>query len=104
MTIDEKKIDDELELWKRFFGNYENLAINVLVDVLAHYKEEDRQNLIDRANDVIKNVKQPITGEQMYDSIKGDLESFDSINEESKIAYRTLTWVKEIAENKKEDE
>ena len=104
MVINEAVIDNELELWKNFFGNYENLAINVLVDVLAHYKEEDRNNLIERANDIIKSVKEPISGEQMYDSIKGDLESFDAINEESKIAYRTLTWVKDVAKNHKEDE
>ena len=34
----------------------------------------------------------------MVESIKGDLESFERINDESSVAYRTLSWIKELAE------
>ena len=68
----------------------------------SHYNDdqfdEDREELINKVEETLASVLEPIDGELMYDSIKGDLESFERINDESSIAYRTLSWVKEIAE------
>ena len=46
MKVNEELINNEMELWKNFYNNYENLAVNILADVLAHYKPEDREELI----------------------------------------------------------
>lgn len=98
MIVNEELINNEMELWKGFYNNYETLAINVLADVLAHYKKEEREELIKKVEGTLESVSEPIDGALMYDSIKGDLESFERVNDESSIAYRTLSWVKEIAE------
>lgn len=102
MKVNKEILENEMELWKNLYNNYENLAVNVLADVLAHYKEEDRQALIDKVNGVLESVKEPIDGALMLDSIKGDIESFDRINDESSVAYRTLSWVQEIASEETE--
>ena len=104
MKVNEELISNEMELWKNFYNNYENLATNILADVLAHYKPEDRIELIKKVETTLESVAEPINGELMYDSIKGDLESFKRVNDESSIAYRTLSWVKEIAEETKTEE
>lgn len=98
MYVNEESIDKEMELWKGFYNNYEHLAINILADVLAHYKKEDRAALIEKVEETLESVVEPIDGVLMLDSIKGDIESFDRINDESSVAYRTLSWIKEIAE------
>ena len=96
MNIKLKELEKEEEQWKGYYHNYNNLAIQVLADVLAFYKEEDRKELIDKANEFLRNVNEPISGELMVDSIKGDLESFDRISEEAAVAVRTLEWVKTL--------
>lgn len=97
MKIDKEQIEKEMEQWKSFYNNYNDLSVQVLVDVLAYYKKEDREDLIKKANEVLENVKEPITGALMIDSIKGDLDSFERINNEALVAYRTLEWIKSIS-------
>ena len=75
MKVNEELINNEMELWKNFYNNYENLAVNILADVLAHYKPEDRVELIKKVETTLESVAEPINGELMYNSIKGDLES-----------------------------
>ena len=96
MNIKLEELEKEEEQWKGYYHNYNNLAIQVLADVLAFYKEEDRKELIDKANEFLLNVKEPISGDLMVDSIKGDIESFDRISEEAAVAVRTLEWVKTL--------
>ena len=98
-----EELEKEFEQWKGYYHNYNNLAVQVLADVLAFYKEEDRKELIDKANEFLKNVNEPISGELMLDAIKGDVESFDRISEEAAVAMRTLQWVKTL-EDKEEVE
>lgn len=98
MKVNKEQLEAEMKLWENLYNNYENLSVNILADVLAHYKKEDRKELIERVNNVLESVNEPIDGQTMFDSIKGDLESFERINDESSIAYRTLTWIKAIAE------
>lgn len=97
MKIDKTQIENEIEQWKGFYNNYNNLSVQILVDVLAFYKKEDRDDLIKKANDFLESVKEPISGAMMLDTIRGDLDSFDRINDESKIALRTLEWIKSIS-------
>ena len=100
MNIKLEELEKEEEQWKGYYHNYNNLAIQVLADVLAFYKEEDRKELIDKTNEFLQqNVKEPINGDLMVDTIKGDVESFDRISEEAAVAIRTLEWVKTL-ENK----
>ena len=47
MLVNEEKINHEMDLWKNLYNNYENLAVNILADVLAYYKKEDRESLIE---------------------------------------------------------
>ena len=91
-----EKLEKEIEQWKGYYKNYNNLAVQVLADVLAFYKEEDRKELVDKANEFLRNVNEPISGELMLDAIKGDVESFDRVSEEAAVAIRTLEWVKSI--------
>lgn len=106
MKIDKEQIEKEMEQWKGFYNNYNNLSVQILVDVLAFYKKEDRDDLIKKANEFLESVKEPISGAMMLDTIRGDLDSFDRINDESKIALRTLEWIKsiEIKDDKKNSE
>lgn len=97
MNINKKQIEKEMEQWKLFYNNYNDLSVQILVDVLAYYKKEDREDLIKKANEVLESVKEPISGELMLDTIKGDLDAFDRINNESMVAYRTLEWIKSIS-------
>lgn len=100
----EKLINNEMELWQHYHKNYNNLAENILANILAYYKKDDRDEVIKRIEETLDNVLQhPISGEMMYDTIKGDLESFDKINDESEIALRTLEWVKQISEEKEKE-
>ena len=96
MNIKLEELEKEEEQWKGYYHNYNNLAIQVLADVLAFYKEKDRKELIDKANEFLRNVNKPISGELMLDAIKGDVESFDRVSEEAAVAIRTLEWVKSI--------
>ena len=103
MNIKIEELEKEFEQWKGYYHNYNNLAVQVLADVLAFYKEEDRKELIDKANEFLTNVNEPISGELMLDAIKGDVESFERISEEAAVAMRTLQWVKTL-EDKEEVE
>lgn len=104
MKINKETIENEINMWRKFYCNYENLAINILADVLASYKKEDREKIISQVNETLESVKEPINGATMYESIKGDIESFDRVNEEAKVAVRTLTWIQGLEETEKETE
>lgn len=104
MNVKKEELEKEIEQWKSYYKNYNNLSVQVLADVLAFYKEEDRKELIDKANEFLRNVKEPISGELMVDAIKGDVDSFDRISEEAAIAIRTLEWVKSIEDTDIESE
>ena len=83
MNINKEELEKEITQWESYYHNYNNLSIQVLADVLAFHKEEDRKELFDKANEFLQNVKEPISGELMVDSIKGDIESFERVSEES---------------------
>lgn len=104
MIIDKQTFEKELEQWEKYFSNYDNLAVGVLADVLAHYKKEDREDLIKKVEDAISAVQEPIDGNIMYESLKADIDSFERINQEAKIAYRTLKWIEEIQEKSETNE
>lgn len=104
MNVKKEELEKEIEQWKGYYKNYNNLSVQVLADVLAFYKEEDRKELIDKANEFLRNVNEPISGELMVDAIKGDVESFDRVSEEAAIAIRTLEWVKSIEDTDIESE
>ena len=97
MKIDKQMLEKDIEQWKSFYNNYDNLAIGVLADVLGYFKADKRQEMVDSVLGVLESVKEPINGEIMAQSIKSDLESFERINNEATIAMRTLQWVKDIS-------
>lgn len=99
MNIKEDLLNQEIEHWKNFYNNYDTLADSMLVTALAFYKEDEREEKFKSAIELLKSLKEPLNGAQMFDSIKADVDSYERINNEAKIAIRTLTWVKEI-ENK----
>lgn len=98
MKINKEQIENEIKQWENFYQNHDNLAINILADVLAHYTKEEREELISKVDETLESVKNPINGEIMFDSIKGDIESFERINDEALVALRTLKWITEIEE------
>lgn len=104
MNIKEDLLNQEIEHWKNFYNNYESLADNMLVTALAFYKEDEREEKFKSAIELLKSLKEPLNGTQMFDSIKSDVDSYERINNEAKIAIRTLTWVKEIEDKDIEGE
>jgi len=104
MNIKEDLLNQEIEHWKNFYNNYESLADNMLVTALAFYKEDEREEKFKSAIELLKSLKEPLNGAQMFDSIKSDVDSYERINNEAKIAIRTLTWVKEIEDKDIEGE
>lgn len=104
MNIKEDLLNQEIEHWKNFYNNYESLADNMLVTALAFYKEDEREEKFKSAIELLKSLKEPLNGAQMFDSIKADIDSYERINNEAKIAIRTLTWVKEIEDKDIEGE
>lgn len=104
MNIKEDLLNQEIEHWKNFYNNYESLADNMLVTALAFYKEDEREEKFKSAIELLKSLKEPLNGAQMFDSIKSDVNSYERINNEAKIAIRTLTWVKEIEDKDIEGE
>lgn len=104
MNIKEDLLNQEIEHWKNFYNNYESLADNMLVTALAFYKEDKREEKFKSAMELLKSLKEPLNGAQMFDSIKADVDSYERINNEAKIAIRTLTWVKEIEDKDIEGE
>lgn len=95
MNISLEKVDNEIKLWENYYNNYENLAIQIMADILAHYKPEKRKDLIKQVEESISTLEEPINGQLMYECIKGDIESLERISDEAKIAIRTLTSVKD---------
>lgn len=96
MNIKEDLLNQEIEHWKNFYNNYDSLADSMLVTALAFYKEDEREEKFKSAIELLKSLKEPLNGAQMFDSIKADVDSYEKINNEAKIAIRTLTWVKDI--------
>lgn len=104
MNIKEDLLNQEIEHWKNFYNNYDSLADSMLVTALAFYKEDEREEKFKSAIELLKSLKEPLNGAQMFDSIKSDVDSYERINNEAKIAIRTLTWVKEIEDKDIEGE
>ena len=104
MNIKEDLLNQEIEHWKNFYNNYDSLADSMLVTALAFYKEDEREEKFKSAIELLKSLKEPLNGAQMFDSIKADIDSYERINNEAKIAIRTLTWVKEIEDKDVEGE
>ncbi len=104
MNIKEDLLNQEIEHWKNFYNNYDTLADSMLVTALAFYKEDEREEKFKSAIELLKSLKEPLNGAQMFDSIKADVDSYERINNEAKIAIRTLTWVKEIEDKDIEGE
>lgn len=105
MNVKKELIEKEIEQWKGFYNNYDNLSIQIMTDVLAHYNKDDRAKMIKDIDEFLNNnISEPITGELMVDSIKADIDSFERINNEAKIAIRTLTWIEEIEDKEIEGE
>lgn len=104
MNIKEDLLNQEIEHWKNFYNNYDSLADSMLVTALAFYKEDEREEKFKSAIELLKSLKEPLNGAQMFDSIKADVDSYERINNEAKIAIRTLTWVKEIEDKDIEGE
>ena len=99
MNVKKELIEKEIEQWKGFYNNYDNLSIQIMTDVLAHYNKDDRAKMIKDIDEFLNNnISESITGELMVDSIKADIDSFERINNEAKIAIRTLTWIEEVAD------
>ena len=105
MNVKKELIEKEIEQWKGFYNNYDNLSIQIMTDVLAHYNKDDRAKMIKDIDEFLNNnISEPITGELMVDSIKADIDSFERINNEAKIAIRTLTWIEEVEDKEFEGE
>ena len=104
MNIKENLLNQEIENLKNFYNNYDSLADSMLVTALAFYKEDEREEKFKSAIELLKSLKEPLNGAQMFDSIKADIDSYERINNEAKIAIRTLTWVKEIEDKDVEGE
>ena len=105
MNVKKELIEKEIEQWKGFYNNYDNLSIQMMTDVLARYNKDDRAKMIKDIDEFLNNnISEPITGELMVDSIKADIDSFERINNEAKIAIRTLTWIEEVEDKEIEGE
>ena len=105
MNVKKELIEKEIEQWKGFYNNYDNLSIQIMTDVLAHYNKDDRAKMIKDVDEFLNNnISESITGELMVDSIKADIDSFERINNEAKIAIRTLTWIEEVEDKEIEGE
>lgn len=105
MNVKKELIEKEIEQWKGFYNNYDNLSIQIMTDVLAHYNKDDRVKMIKDIDEFLNNnISESITGELMVDSIKADIDSFERINNEAKIAIRTLTWIEEVEDKEIEGE
>ena len=105
MNVKKELIEKEIEQWKGFYNNYDNLSIQIMTDVLAHYNKDDRAKMIKDVDEFLNNnISESITGELMVDSIKADIDSFERINNEAKITIRTLTWIEEVEDKEIEGE
>ena len=105
MNVKKELIEKEIEQWKGFYNNYDNLSIQIMTDVLARYNKDDRAKMIKDIDEFLNNnISESITGELMVNSIKADIDSFERINNEAKIAIRTLTWIEEVEDKEIEGE
>ncbi len=96
MIIDKEKLETEKEMWKNFYKNYDSLADCIFADVLAYYEPDKRIDKLKEISEIIKGLDKPISGDEFYNSVKGDLESFIKVSDEAAVAYRTLSWLGEI--------
>ena len=90
-----EKIQDEKEMWKNYYFNYEYLAMQVLADVMAFIPKEKRQKMIDDTNELLSSIEESIKGEEFVKSLEMDIESFKRLSNESGIVMRTLQWVED---------
>ena len=68
MNVKKELIEKEIEQWKGFYNNYDNLSIQIMTDVLAHYNKDDRAKMIKDIDEFLNNnISEPITGELMVD-------------------------------------
>ena len=103
MKIQEDLLNQEIEHWEGFCNNYESLADSVLVTALAYFEPEKREEKIKAAIELLDSLLEPLNGTQMLDSLETDIEYYKKIDNEAKIALRTLNWVKEIEEDEDVD-
>ena len=107
MEIKKDLLEKEIEQWKGYYNNYNDLSLQIVADVLAYYKPEEREEFFKKVNNFLETflggVKNPIGGAEMVDAIKGDIEMFDRKNDEAAFSLRTLEWIKSI-ENVEEAE
>jgi len=95
-----EKIEQEMKIWTSYYGNYDKLADNVLITLLAFIPKEKRAERVLRVEKVLDALDNSISGEEMLRSLKNDISEFEHSNDEAGIALRTLQWVKD--EMKKE--
>ena len=46
MNVKKELIEKEIEQWRGFYNNYDNLSIQIMTDVLARYNKDDRTKII----------------------------------------------------------
>ena len=97
-----EKIEEEKRRWQPYFYNYETFCINILADVLAFTPADKREELIKRVEDLLKDVKEPISAEAMLSSIKDDISNFENMSNEAGMVLRTLQWVEDEMEKETE--
>lgn len=100
MEIKKDLLEKEIEQWKGYYNNYNDLSLQIVADVLAYYKPKEREEFFKKVNNFLETflggVKNPIGGAEMVDAIKGDIEMFDRKNDEAAFSLRTLEWIKSI--------
>ena len=93
-----EKIEQEMKVWTSYYGNYDKLADNVLMTILAFIPKENRAERVLRVEKVLDALDNSISGEEMLHSLKSDISDFEHSNDEAGIALRTLQWVKDEME------
>lgn len=99
-----EEITKEMESWKQYLYNYNSLSLNILADVLAFIPKEKRESTIEQINNILKTIEKPISGEEMVSSIEKDMKLFQKSSDEALIAQRTLQWVLDLEQHKKDTE
>ena len=91
-----EKINEEIEKFKPFFYDYDNLAFQILIDALAYIPKEKREEYITKADELLAPLEgRNITGKEMLDSLNDDLKNFNDQSIEAQYALRTLQWIKD---------
>lgn len=99
-----EEITKEMDSWKQYLYNYNSLSLNILADVLAFIPKEKRESTIEQINNILKTIEKPISGEEMVSSIEKDIKLFQKSSDEALIAQRTLQWVLDLEQHKKDTE